>query len=125
VPVTWLFGYSGGSDVEGAAARLAWLARGLARGYVTPDEVAPAALDALAEAADRAGAWAGAPGPVRAAVLAYLARVGPAGVPPPVMIGPAGPEWVAAQHARRQAVAAEVLAGFAEPGAAADRAGRG
>jgi hypothetical protein len=96
----------------GASARLEKYSRHLADGLLTVTEVAAVVLDELADSPDWAVLWAAAPELLRNEILAFLARVGPAGVLRAWYIGDNNPEWLAAQTARRQAVAEKLLADF-------------
>jgi hypothetical protein len=102
--------------VRGPVATLERYARDLESGMLTIAEAASAVLNVLSDAPDGASLWAGAPVALRGSVLAYLAAVGAANVPPAFYIGPGelDPARRAAQAARRQAVAAALLAD-AEP----------
>lgn len=108
--------------MRGPAATLQRYTDGLASGLLTAPEVASAGLDVLTASADRIALWASASAALRRSVLAYLASVGPADVPPTFWIGPGEPDPArrAADAARRRAVAAELLTA-AEPRATADR----
>ena len=94
-------------------ALLEGYARGLESGLLTVPEVASAVLNELADAPDPVALWACAPASLRDSVLAYLAEVGAANIPPAFWIGPGEPDPArrAAHTARRRAVAAELLAG--------------
>jgi hypothetical protein len=107
--------------VRGPAATLQRYADLLASGLLTAPEVSSSVLEMLAESADRAGLWAGAPAALRGAVLAYLAEIGPANVPPMFWIGPgeSDPARRATSTALRREIAARLLAD-AEQNAAAD-----
>jgi hypothetical protein len=107
--------------MPGPSAQLQRYANGLASGLLTVPEVASAVLDVLADAADRAALWASAPAGLWGRVMAHLAEVGGAGVPPAFWIGPGEPDPArrAVHTARRRAVAAELLAA-AEPSVAPD-----
>jgi hypothetical protein len=92
-------------------AQLERYSQHLEAGNITALKVVGVTLDILAEATDRAALWASAPKVLKDAVMDYLARKGPGGVPPKWVIGVNDPEWRAAVTARRQAVATELFAG--------------
>lgn len=73
--------------MRGPAALLRRYADGLAAGWLSVPEVASAVINVLAEVADRSAFWAGAPAALRGAVMAYLAKIGAAGVPPILLAG--------------------------------------
>jgi len=112
------------SRVRGPAATLQRYADGLASGLLTVPEVTSSVLEMLAESADRVELWASAPAALRRSVLAYVAEIGAANVPPMFWIGPgeSDPARRAARTVLRREIAAQLLAD-AEPGAAADRGG--
>ena len=102
--------------MRGPAATLQRYADGLASGLLTAPEVASAVLEMLAEAADCAGLWSGAPASLRQSVFAYLVELGAANVPPVFWIGPgeSDPARRAAHTALRREIAARLLTDAAQ-----------